>query len=249
MRLIIILLALAVATPVDAARGIFRTNPQFPSAQEVPQKEWVGQVAVGYQENSGNTENSHLNGKILLGYADGSWRHTVNFMGNRTTDAVGTTGERYALAGKTDYRLNGTDYLFITAQVENDRFAGFDRRMSEAVGYGRHLFETERHRLNGELGIGARQTRFVDGTRDNDAIGRLALNWLFGISENTEFTSRLIVESGSGNTFTESINALKTNLTGSVFSSISYTVKHNSTVPGGRQNKDTFMTIQIEYRF
>ncbi len=251
-----LLAAIAVVfavTPVHAASEVFGVEPKFPEPPkdangEVP-KRWIGQVALGYAANSGNTENSNLNGRILLGYQTGQWRHTVNLVGYRASDAVATTAERYVLTGKSDYKINEHDYVFATAQFENDRFAGIDRRTSEAVGYGRHLFATDKHRVDGEVGIGARQVKFVDGNSENDAILRLAGNWTWTISESTGFDQTVVVETGKENTYTESVSALKTNLVGTIYLSVSYTLKHNGTVPAGRDKTDTFTAIQLEYRF
>ncbi len=249
MRLLTILVLLLAAASSAHASSVFRTNPQFPKAAAEEEGTWAGQLAMGYGANSGNTNNSHLSGRFLIGYLSGPWRHAVNAVGTRTKDSGNITAERYVLNGKTDYRFGEQSYLFITAQYEEDRFAGFDSRMSEAIGYGRHLYENGRHRLAGEIGIGARQVRFVDGSSDNEAIGRLGFNWLFQVSETTEFTSRLVVESGNDNTYTESVTTLKTNLMGPIFAALAFTVKRNSTVPAGLEKRDTHTSVQIEYRF
>jgi len=249
LRLLTTLVLLLAAASNAHASSVFRTNPQFPAAAAEEEGTWAGQLALGYGANSGNTNNSHVNGRFLLGHLSGPWRHAINALGTRTKDSGNITAERYVLNGKTDYRFGEQSYLFITAQYEEDRFAGFDRRISEALGYGRHLYEGGRHRVAGEIGIGARQVRLIDGTRDNEAIGRLGFNWLFQVSETTEVTSRLVVESGSDNTFTESISTLKTNLVGPVYAALAYTVKRNSRVPAGRERQDTHTSIQIEIRF
>lgn len=248
-----LLCAFLVAPTVSADMEVFSADPEFPDAPkdengEVPQR-WIGQVALGFAANTGNTENTNLNGRILLGYQTGDWRHTVNLVGYRASDTGVTTAERYVFTGKSDFQLNEHDYLFATAQYENDRFAGFDRRTSQAIGYGRHIFATEKHRLDGEIGFGARQVSFTDGTSENDAIIRLAGTWNWTISESTEFNQTVVVESGKENTYSESVSALKTNLIGTIYSSLSYTVKHNGTVQAGLEKTDTFTSIQLEYRF
>lgn len=244
------ILALVFAGGVHAD-SIFPVLPALPVDADagIDDGIWVGHFAAGYSSNTGNTESSTLNARVLVGYMHGRYRHALNFTGNRTTDATGTIGERTVLAGKSDFRIDDAQYLFLTAQYEQDRFAGFDRRTSEAVGYGRHFIGTERHQIDGELGVGARQVRYVDGTRDNVAIMRLAASWKWQVSDSTEFISQLMLQNGNDNRFTESVTSLKTNLIGSLFSSLSYTVKHNSVVPAGVVRTDTLTTIQLEYRF
>ncbi|MCA1797867.1 MAG: DUF481 domain-containing protein [Xanthomonadaceae bacterium] len=247
-----LVLAAALAMP-GAQAGVFNASPAFPSpppgVDEPPQGEWLGELAIGFNATSGNTETSSLNARLLLGYLRDKWRHTVNLNGNRASDATGTIGERYQLTGQSDYRISEIDYVFITAQGERDRFAGISLRTSEAVGYGRDLLKTDRHRLNAEVGAGARQVRFTDNRRETEGILRLAGGYVWTISENSEFSQRLVVEAGDENTYSESITALKTNLVGRIYSNISFTVKHNGTVPAGREKTDTYTALQLQYRF
>lgn len=253
-----ILIALTVAATAWAGSAfaemeVFDANPEFPKAppgvEELPKGEWVGQIVAGFAANSGNSEATNLNARLLLGYEIDQWRHTVNLIGHRASDAVGTTAERYVLTGKSDYKLSERDYVFLTAQYERDRFAGIDRRTSEAVGYGRELFASDAHKVTGEIGLGARQVEFIDGRSENDAILRLAGGWDWTISDTSAFTQRLVIEAGENNTFTESVSALKTNLIGSIYSSLSFTVKHNTDVLPGLKSTDTFTAIQLEYHF
>src|SRR5690554_5894986 len=162
---------LAVATAAWAGTAVaemevFDANPEFPSAppgvEELPKGEWIGQIVAGFAANTGNSEATNLNARLLLGYEIDQWRHTVNLIGHRASDAVGTTAERYVLTGKSDYKLSERDYVFLTGQYERDRFAGIDRRTSEAIGYGREFLATDVHKIIGEAGLGARQVEHID---------------------------------------------------------------------------------------
>lgn len=238
--------------PAHAAMEVFNANPEFPAPPpdaEAKEANLRGQIALGFSATSGNTDTTNLNARFLLGYKTGHWRHTGNVTGHRSSVDNATIAERYVATAKSDYSINEHDYLFATAQYETDRFAGFDRRTSEAVGYGRHLFKTEKHGLDGELGLGARQVRFEDGGSENEAIVRVAADYQWTISETAEFTQKLVVESGRDNTYTEAVSALSTRLIASIFSTLSFTVKRNDTVPEDRRKTDTFTAIQLEYRF
>lgn len=252
-NLAIALIFLGTVGTAHASMDVFNADPAFPSVppgeEEVPNGRWIGQVIAGFSANSGNTEATNLNVRLLLGYEVNNWRHTINLIGHRASDANGTTAERYVLTGKTDYKLSERDYVFLTGQYERDRFAGIDRRTSEAIGYGREFLATDQHKVTGEVGLGARQVTFTDGRKENDAILRLAGGWLWTISETSEFSQQLVIEAGDNNTYSESTTALKTNLIGSIYSSLSFTVKHNTTVPPGLESTDTFTAIQLEYRF
>lgn len=251
---LLLLTTLLLATSgVHAGLEVFEADPAFPSTppgeEERPTGEWIGQVVGGFAANTGNTETTNLNARLLLGYEVTDWRHTINLIGHHASDDTGTTAERYVLTGKTDYKLSERDYVFLAVQGERDRFAGVDLRTSEALGYGRELFATERHTLTAEAGLGARQVTYTDGSSENDAILRLAGGWLWTISDTSEFSQRLVMEAGDSNTYSESTTALKTNLIGSIYSSVSFTAKHNTDVPAGVEKTDTYTAIQLEYHF
>jgi putative salt-induced outer membrane protein len=254
-RLACIAAALALSATVSAEtyQSVFDVDPAFPTPppgeDEPAEGRLLGHVTLGFSATSGNTETTTLNFATLLGYEVRQWRHAINLMANRTSDAEQAIAERYVVAGKSDYKIGERDYLFVTAQGERDRFAGFSRRTSQAVGYGRELLDTDRHKISAEIGGGARQTRFVDDRSENDAILRLAGGWLWRLSEATEFSQRLIVETGEHNTYSEAVSSLKTNLIGSIYSNLSFTIKRNDTVPEGRRKTDTFTSVQFEYRF
>ena len=59
----------------------------------------------------------------------------------------------------------------------------------------------------------------------------------------------MVVESGSNNTYTESVSAVKANLVGDFALVLSYTIKQNSDVPAGSEKTDRLTAISIEYAF
>ena len=63
------------------------------------------------------------------------------------------------------------------------------------------------------------------------------------------FVQTLIVESGSDNTYMESISEVKARLVGNIALVASYTIKRNSSVPVGSEKRDTFTAISLEYAF
>jgi len=99
------------------------------------------------------------------------------------------------------------------------------------------------------LGVGHRTADLSDGTSESGVIGRGSLdyNWIF--SEHSGFDQNVIVESGSDNTYIESVSALRARLIGDFAMVLSYTIKHNTTVPAGSENTDRLTAISIEYAF
>lgn len=208
-----------------------------------------GSVSLGYLANTGNTESASLNAKTSFGYIADVWRHALVLTAVKASTGDVTTSEEYEVAEQTDYTFGDNHYLFGALNYSTNRFAGFDRRTSEILGYGRRVLDTERHTLDLQLGAGARQTRFTDGTSRHEGIVQLAGGYVWRFGENASFSQQLRVESGSDNTFSESVTALTANLTGRLALSVSYTVKRNTRVPAERVKTDTATAISLIYGF
>lgn len=215
-----------------------------------PQKQgFAGDLSFGYLASTGNAPTSNLNTKLALRYSRGRWEHGAVFDAIRATENGSTTAERYDAAFQSDYQLNQKSYVFGYVSYENDKFSGYNRRMTEAVGYGHHLLQSETQKLDVEAGIGARQANLVDGTDQHNGIIRLGGDYSWQFSDNGGFSQSLAMERGADNIYTESVTAVKASLIGSLALAVSYTVKHNSTVPAGTVNTDTYTTVSIEYTF
>ena len=215
-------------------------------AQEGP---WSGSVALGYLATSGNSDSTSGNGNFKLGYDSGSWHHSleVGALGASTDET--TTAEAYSLAVKSKYDFSEFNYVFGLVDWNKDRFSGYDQQTSEIVGYGRRLLNTERHVWNAEIGAGARQSDLRDATTQNEATIRGATDYTWNFSETGTFVQTFVVESGSDNTYMESVSEVKARLVGTIALVASYTLKRNSSVPVGSDKQDTFTAISLEYAF
>lgn len=252
-RVIFCLLAVAICgagVPACADSGWNDLNANADAAKTVAVKEgWQGSVALGYLHTTGNSNTTSLNGKALAGYKSGNWLDSLALTALNASQDDQRTAESYEATGQSDYSLTDSDYVFGMADYLTDRFSGYDRRATEAGGYGRRLVNTDTQQLGVELGVGARQSRFIDGTSDDGVIERFALNYLWKFSDNSNFSENLSIEHGSENTFTQSVTALTANLAGNFALSVSYTVNHNSTVLPGFRNTDTITAVSLVYSF
>lgn len=250
-----LLVAVLAATPVstvqaDSIWGEFDSldADSVPLTGE-PEDTFAGRARFGYIAASGNTETTNLNGKLELGWDRPKWRHAVIASSIYSKTETETTAENYRAGYKADRKLNGKNYLFGSLSFEHDEFSGYDERTTEAVGYGRRILESDAHTLDLEIGVGARQSELVDGTTQDETIGRLAGNYLWKFGANSDFSQQFSVESGSVNIYVESVSAVTSQLLGELDLVVSYTVKRNSTVPVGLEKVDTYTTVSIQYSF
>ena len=238
-RNVFVLCLLAFATPLFA-------QEEEAAGEESP---WSGSVKLGYLATSGNTESSSLNSGFEINYKLELWEHQAKAAAIYSTESNVTTAEAYDFGWKSARNLTEHDFLFGRLDWRKDRFGGITEQFSQSVGYGRRLIDTDKHQLNGELGIGARQSDLADSTEESDTIytGRLTYAWQ--ISETASFGQSLLVESGSSNTFTESVTDLRAQLLGSLALVASYTVRRNSDVLPGTEKTDTRTALSLEYAF
>jgi putative salt-induced outer membrane protein len=240
---------------VAAVVAIVFAAPVMAAEEDAPASPWTGKASLGYLATSGNTDNSNLNTAFEIGYTAGQWVHLFDAAAIYADEDSDTTAEAYAAGWKSERKMSDANFLFGRLNWRKDRFSGYESQFSQTLGYGRRLIDTERHSLNGEVGIGARQSELIDplglnnGETQNETIltGGLYYKWV--LSETAEFTQDLLAESGSDNTYFESKTALSAKLVGSLALVASYTIKNNSDVPLGTEKTDTFTALSLEYGF
>lgn len=224
--------------------------PLSTQAQEAEEDSaWSGKATLGYLATSGNTENSTLNSGFQVGYKSGAWDHLFKVAAVNAAENNVTTAEAYDADWKSERNLSDHDFLFGRLSWRKDRFGGFDTQFSQTVGYGRRLIDADKHKLNAEVGGGARQSTRQDGTTDEEAIfrGGLYYKWLW--SETAEFRQDLTAEGGKDNTYIESVTAVSAKLVGNLALVASYTIKHNTDVPPLTEKTDTYTALSLEYLF
>lgn len=222
------------------------TTPQLACAAEG----WSGEAALGVLSTTGNTESRSINGKMNLDYQTGNWKNSLTAAGVNTANAEETTAELYTVGDKLDYSLSEHSYLFVAVDYEKDLFGGIRERTAETAGYGYRLLTGPVHQLDLELGAGARQTEEQGtGIQESEAIGRAGGKYLWTLSPTSSLGQTLKVESGSSNTFTETVSELKLSVVGPIFVGLSFTWRNNSDVPAGTDKTDTFTAVNLSYAF
>ncbi len=208
-----------------------------------------GKVALGYLATSGNTESENLSLNFGGDYYAEVWHHHLDGRAVRASTSGVTTAEAYGLAWQSDRDFGEKSYLFARAAWDKDQFSGYDQQIREVVGYGRHFIDTDSHQLNGEIGVGLRQSDLRDGTSEDESITRLSMDYTRELSETAEFKQTFGIESGSRNTYTESVSSLSADIWSNTAIVLSYTIKRNSDVPVGTVKRDTFTAVSFEYSF
>jgi putative salt-induced outer membrane protein len=214
------------------------------------QSRWAGKATLGFLATSGNTENSTLNAGFEVSYTAGKWMHLLEAAAISASENEATTAEAYDLGWKSERKITDQDFMFGRLQWRKDNFGAFDTQFSQTVGYGRRLIDNDKHKLNLELGVGARQSETqLLGLKDNETILTAGGYYKWQFSEMAEFRQDLTIEAGGDNTYTESVTAISAKLLGELALVASYTIKNNSDVPPLTEKTDTYTALSLEYLF
>ncbi len=222
---------------------------QTAAAEDEKKLGWSGKAGFGYLASSGNSDSSAVNATLDLFYDLERWHHSLKLLGTGTSTEGDTSGERYTADLKTDWDRTEKDYEFGLVSYEKDNDSGVREKLSETLGYGRHVLATDRHVLNLEAGVGFQQIDFQDGTDDSSAIARLGGDYKFLFSETATFDSALAIEIGADNTYTVWGNSVTAKLADTLDLNVGYEIKYNTDVPAGTDDTDTYTSITIQYGF
>lgn len=212
---------------------------------------WKGNVELGYVKTGGNTDTESLNTKARAERDGETWRHKLNLEALKSSDDGTTTAERYIISGQSDYKLKGKkNFFFVYVSYEEDKFSGYDYQLTEAIGYGRRVIESNNMTLDLEIGPGARQSKVEDtGDTDKQTLVRGAARYLWKITDHSKFTEDLTADAGEDVTVTKSVTGLSAQINSSLASKLTYTIKNTSKVPPGVKKTDTELAVTLVYSF
>ncbi len=219
------------------------------AAEEEEAGPWAGNVYLGYLASSGNTETSSLNTGFEVIYATGNWEHKLDAQAINASEDKITTAESYDAGWKSSRNFTEKDFLFGQLRARKNRFSGYEQQLSGVLGYGRRLINTDVHMLNGEIGLGRRQSELILGGDEDETIVSAGIDYKWQFSDTANFTQDLIVEYGEVNTYIESVTAVSARLVGNLALVASYTIKRNTEVPALVEKNDTYTALSLEYIF
>jgi putative salt-induced outer membrane protein len=221
-----------VAADADAARG------------------WSGEVDLGASLATGNTERTALSGSTKVILDQIRWTHEFRARADFAEDQEETTEQRVFASLETNYKIDARLYVFGKASYEDDRFSGFDYRITETAGLGYRVIDTDDVTFNVELGPGARQTRVrATDEFENEAVGSLSGDFAWRVSEGAEITEETSVIVGSERTTIDTTAALTTEIVDPIAARFSFNLRHDTDVPADSESTDTLTKASLVYKF
>ena len=89
----------------------------------------------------------------------------------------------------------------------------------------------------------------ITGESDEDIIARAALNYEHTLTSTTKIYERLLIESGSSNTYLQNALGLEVKINDTFALGLDYAIRHNTDVLPGTENTDQVFTANLVYGF
>ena len=211
---------------------------------------WSGAVELGSIQTSGNTSTSSITGAFDLARDGEAWDSKYRLTALTSKDNGVISKEKYTGSLQFDRNFSDTAYLAIVGNQERDRFSGFEYQSTAAIGYGHRIIDRENMKLHAEAGPGYRREKIKEtGDIDDEAIGRIAVNFSWTISDGVGFFEEFTADMGDQNSTYRSETGLKTRINGSLATRISYKAKYVDKVPEENKNTDTEFGVTLVYSF
>lgn len=223
------------------------------SLAQSAETKWDGDLELGYVSTSGNSETSNMKFRADAKRSSGNWLYDAHLDTLNAEEDGDRSAERYFLSNRLSYSYTKQNYWFTYGSYEDDRFSGYDYQATVAAGIGRRLIDSGTMNWDIEFGPGYRVGKLEEETADEkddkEVIGRLFSKFSWQFSPNARFVQEIGVESGSDNTTSRSVTALKTDIAGGFALKLSYTVKYTEEVPDENKHADTETAVTLVYAF
>jgi putative salt-induced outer membrane protein len=218
-------------------------------AAEEEDKGWTGKGELGFVSTTGNTDTTTLKFGLEFVREMEKWRHRFAAHALNAEDTGTTTAERYGLEWQSDYKLSDVSWVFGSFRYESDQFSAYDNQQTFTAGYGRTFIDDGVTKFFGEIGAGYRDAELQSGMSESDAIIRGLLDYARQVTDNSEFTNRFLVESGSDNTFLQNLAGFSVAMNSKFAVKLGFEWRHNTDTPFGVDDTDTITSANLVYNF
>jgi putative salt-induced outer membrane protein len=210
---------------------------------------WKGQGNAGFSDSQGNNNSTGVTVGVNLVREGLAWTHKADANMDFQRDNGKETRGRYFTAYQSNYRFSDRLYLLGLASWESDRFAGFDSRTTEALGFGYTLIREPNVSLSVEGGPALRQVRITkDGSRNKFA-SRAAVNYSWSLLPNLKITQNMSYYGEDKDSTVTSTTALTMGLIGSLSLQASYLARYESDPPTAAHRYDGTTRTSLVYSF
>lgn len=238
----------APATDPEAEVGEVATEAAAPPVEEVAESPWSGEAELGISRTTGNTEQAALGARARVKHETTLWRNLLKANFDVAEEKDEKIQERFISSFETNYKFLERAYAFGFIEYEEDRFSGFDYRLTQSAGLGYRVVDEPDLTFDVEAGPGLRITEFEDrGDTEREFVGRLATDFIWRFSDDAELTNEAQVVTGRENTTIRSLSALTSDITDDLALRVSYDIRRDTNVEPNREKTDTITKVSLVY--
>ena len=199
---------------------------------------------------TGNSETSSLNLHLSAKKTKGLSIYNSYVKYLRAEDSDTLTAQRVEFGLGYDHKKNDHMYWGARTRYEADDFSSYSYQAT-ITGVAGYIFsDTEVVKLKAEVGAGYRFAELeMDATKEDETILTAAVDHHWQISKTASLDNKMLIESGSANTFSLLAMGLTSQINGSLALKFAVELRHNSEVEDGSENLDTQTTANIVYTF
>jgi putative salt-induced outer membrane protein len=219
-------------------------------AKDLQDKKLRTSIEGGITVENGNSKTQAVYGNLRTDYKfSEKWKDILRFRGENKVENSIRSKEYYRINNQASYLFTKSNYALIESEYIDDRFGGYDYRVSQTFGLGRDLFKTDEFSLSFQAGIGGRQIKLINEQSENLMTGRFALHSNWQLSKVIYFNEDLDISFDKEATITRSESNLKIQINSTLYLKLSYLIENRSSVPIGVKNTDNRTMIIVGYEF
>lgn len=177
------------------------------------------------------------------------WKNILQGRAENKSENDIRSKEYYRLNNQTRYAFSQANYALLELEYVDDRFGGYDYRLSETLGLGREIYKNEKINFSGQVGGGYRQIKLSDGTQSSVFAARTAFDFKWQLTKSIYFNEHLDISIDREATITRSEANLKAQLNSSLYLKLFYLIENKSSVPAGVKNTDSTTMVILGYEF
>jgi putative salt-induced outer membrane protein len=233
------LLALAMALPALAQEK-----------KDPAPGEWTGSAELGLAMAKGNSDSTTLVGKFNAKMQEDNWRYSFGGAFQYAEADEEETSRRYELFTTAGYSITDRSYWFSSLRNERDQYAVNEYQWTYALGYGIDAVKNDRTKLTFEVGPGYRWSKLQNlRVHENELIARGFMDFSHQFTDTTSVYDRLLIESGSENTFIKNELGVQVSMTQALALKVGLEARHNTNTLPDTKKTDTLTTANVVYAF
>lgn len=222
------------------------------AAQDVvdgPKQGWDGEVALGASLATGNTDRQAVDADVKASYRAGRFEDHYRLSGEFAREDGNTTASRIKAGAQTNYDINNRFYALGFAEVERDRFSGFEYETELGIGVGYRVIDDADLSFDVELGPAYRHSELDTGGTDNRLFARGTAIVQWQISDNARLANETMIEGDSNQVRVEDTLSLTATVIANLAARFSFNIRYNSNPPAATEKTDTVTKAQLVYAF